>query len=396
MKALEGLKVIDMGNRLNGSFAAMVLADFGAEVVRVDRPGPGGAGFIYLPEEKYAAYWCTDRGKKSLVLNLKDPAAQEVFKRLAADADVLIDGGRPGNMEKMGLGYDVLSAINPKLIYAALSSFGQTGPYKMRPGHDMNFVALSGAMSMIGERHGQVYMPDNLVADMGGAAMHGLAGILLALLARHKTGKGQFVDISYLDSVISLLSFDMCAYFATGKVPHRGETTPTGSEVWGQVFRCKDGEYYSIGSPETKFWVNLCNAIGAPELAETRTIATDDLLSEEEKAAIIKKLADIFATKTRDEWAAILDNVDTCAAPVLNINEVAENVQVLERQMVVEMEHPVFGTVRQPGIAIKLSDTPGQIQGFGVEKGGSSLEVAAELGFTQEEIDTMKAAGVFG
>lgn len=396
MKALEGLKVIDMGNRLNGSFAAMVLADFGAEVVRVDRPGPGGAGFIYLPEDKMAAYWCTDRGKKSLVLNLKDEDAKEVFKRLCKDADVLIDGGRPGNMDKMGLGYDVLSEINPKLIYAALSSFGQTGPYRMRPGHDMNFVALSGAMSMIGERHGQVYMPDNLVADMGGAAMHGLAGILLALLAREKTGKGQFVDISYLDSVVSLLSFDVCSYFATGIVPHRGETTPTGSEVWGQVFRCKDGEYYSIGSPETKFWINLCNAIGVPELADSRTIATDSTLGEERKNEIKQKLAEVFLTKTRDEWAEILDKVDTCAAPVLNINEMVENEQIKERGMVIEMEHPQFGTVKQPGIAIKLSDTPGEVRGFGVEKGASSLEIAADLGFTPEEIAAMKEKGVFG
>ena len=396
MHILEGLKVIDMGSRLNGSFVAMVLADFGAEVIRVDRPGDGGASFTRMPEDRMAAYWCTDRNKRSIVLNLKDESGRAIFRKLAKKSDVLIDCARPGAMDKMEIGYQALSAENERLIYAALSGYGQTGPYKMLPGHDMNFCALSGAQSMVGAEDGQPYIPNNFVADMGGAAMHGLAGILLALLAREKTGRGQFVDIAYLDTVISLLSFDLCSYFGTGKVPQRGKTQTTGAAVWAQVFRCSDGQYFTIVAPEDKLWGNLCRAIGCEDLVEARTLQTDDELSSEQKKEIIDKLAAVFATKTRAEWFEILKEVDTCATPVNNIDEAVCDPHILARDMIVELDHPYFGKVKQPGIAIKLSDTPGEIRSLGVPVGTNANEILAELGYSAAEIDSLHKQGTLG
>ena len=396
MFCLDGLKVIDMCNRLNGSYVAMFLGDFGADVIRVDPPWPG-TSFVYgVPEDRLAAYWCTDRNKRSMVLNLKDDSAREVFMQLVKKADVLIEGNRPGAMDKLGVGYSVLAEQNPRLIYAALSGFGQDGPYKMMPAHDMNYVALSGAMSLIGEKDGQPYMPSNLVADIGGAGMHALVGILLALISRERTGRGQFVDISYLDSVISLLAFDISGYFASGVVPHRGETQSTGSEVWGQVWRCKDGQYFCTGATEPKFWANLCSAIGRDDLVAARTPHTDRDLSEEQKAKIKKELADIFVTKTRDEWFEIVKNLDTCATPVYNIDEAVKDPHVLARDMVVELDHPIFGKVKQPGLAIKLSDTPGSIRNLGVPKGTNTEEIIAELGYNEAEIAAMKERGALG
>ncbi len=382
MGVLDGIKVIDMCSRLPGALSAMYLGDFGADVLKVDAPGSGTA-FVYgVEEDKLSANWSTDRNKRSMVINLKTEEGIKAFKKLAAQADVIFEGNRPGVMHKMGIGYDDLCQDNPGLIYCNLSGFGQDGPYKMMPAHDMNFVALSGAMSMIGEKDGQPYMPSNLVADIAGAGLHGLIGVLLALIARQNTGRGQFVDVAYFDATFGLLTFDISSYFASGVCSHRGETQATGSEIWGSVYRCKDGQYFCLGAAEPKLWANLCNELGCPELIEEQW-PTDPVRKEE----LRQQLADIFATKTRDEWFEITKQIDTCATPVYNIDEAVKDPQVIARDMVVEFDDPERGKCYQTGIPIKLSDTPGEIRFIGVPKGTNTDEVLKDdLGYTDEEI----------
>lgn len=271
-----------------------------------------------------------------------------------------------------------------------LGDFGQDGPYAAVPAHDMNYIAIGGALSLIGERDGQPYLPSNIIADMAGAGLHGVIGVLLALIARSKSGKGQFVDIAYLDAVISLLAESASDYFESGRVPKRGETSLTGGAPWAQVFRCKDGEYITIGAAEQHLWANLCRAIGR-----------EDLIPEHEPprertAQVVAELAAIFKTRTRDEWYEYLKDKEAGVGPVYYLNETFDDPQVLHRRMVVETAHPAFGRVRQIGVPIKLSDTPGRIRSLGVPTGSDTDAVLADLGYSAAEIATLREMGAVG
>jgi crotonobetainyl-CoA:carnitine CoA-transferase CaiB-like acyl-CoA transferase len=385
MLALEGLVVLDLARRYPGAYSAMFFGDFGADVIKIDPPMGG------LPvqpeevsEEKFAAYYASDRNKKSIILNLKSDEGQEVFYRLAKKADILIEGFSPGVTKRLKIDYDKIKTINPRLIYCSLTGYGHDGPYADMPGHDMNYSAIAGALSLVGERGGRPYLVSNLLADMAGAGLHGVIGVLMALVAREKTGKGQFVDISYVDGVISLLTMDASFYFATGKIPRRGETFTTGGVPWGNIFRCKDGEYVTLGCAEPHFWVNLCKALGREDLAPHHNPP------EEKRDEVISALAEIFITRTRDEWFEFFKDKDTCFGPVYYLNETFSDPQVLHREMAVELEHPKFGKVKQVGIPVKLSDTPGQIRSLGVPTGTHTDEVLCDLGYSREELKKLR------
>ncbi|TAK34410.1 MAG: CoA transferase [Chloroflexota bacterium] len=392
MYSLDGIVVLDLARRYPGAYTAMFLADFGAEVIKVDPPGPSlpvqAAG---TTEERFAAYNPTDRNKRSIVLDLKKEAARQVLRRLVERADVLIEGFRPGVMDRLGLGYVALSELNPRLVYCALSGFGQTGPYALVPAHDMNFIALGGALSLIGERNGRPYLPSNIVADLSGAGLHGVIGVLLALMARTKTGKGQFVDVAFLDTVLSLMTWSASEYLESGKVPKRGETRFTGSAPWAQVFRCKDGEYITIGAAEPHLWAKLCRALGREDLIPDREPS-----SREQAEQVIAEFAAIFETRTRDEWNEHLKDEQTCVAPVYYINETLNDPQVLHREMLVELAHPTLGSVKQVGIPIKLSETPGSIRRLGVLTGADTDAVLQELGYRELEVAKLREDGCLG
>ena len=243
MMSLEGMVVLDLGRRYPASLTAMYLGDYGAEVIKVDAPGSSPPIPTGTSEERYAAFNPADRNKRSIVLDLKKEAGREVLRRLVQRADVLIEGFRPGVMDRLGVGFSSLSEINPALIYLALSGFGQDGPYSQMAGHDPTYNAIAGTLSLIGERGRRPVLTSYLIGDWG-AAMHGVIGVTLALLARSRTGKGQFVDVAYLDSITSALCQQAAGYFMTGNVPKRGETFDTGQAAFAQVFECKDGEYF--------------------------------------------------------------------------------------------------------------------------------------------------------
>lgn len=385
MQALENIVVLDLGRRYPAAYTAMFLGDFGATVIKVDPPGavfplPG----VDSSGERFPAFYAPDRNKKSLVLNLRSDEGRQVFRKLVGKADVLIEGFRPGVMAKLGVSYQSLSKDNPGLIYCALAGFGQDGPYAHLPGHDWNFVAISGALSQIGPRGGPPCFPSNYLADMAGAGLHGVIGILLALAAREKTGVGQFIDVSYLDGAISLMAIDTSLYFLTGAIPRRGETALTGGAPYAQVLMCGDGEYVTIGCAEPRFWENLCRAIGREDL-----IPFQDPGGEKSRW-VIAELQKVFLTRTRAEWWEYLKQKDTCVGSVNSFPETFADPQVRHRQMVLEFDHPAVGKVKQMGIPIKLSGTPGSVRSLGVPDGAHTSEVLSWLGYSDAQIEQLR------
>lgn len=392
MLPFSGLVILDFTRGYPGAFTTMILGDFGAEVIRIDPPGMKSRGQDVDPEE-LAAYNTVYRNKRSIIINLKSEEGQAVLHRLAKKADILLEGFRPGVMDRLNVGYETLKKINPRLIYCSLSGFGQSGPYVSKPAHDMNYISFGSVLGLIGQRNGSPYLPSNFIADLAGAALHGTIGILIALMARERTGKGQFVDVAYLDSVISMLSLEAPNYFRTGKVPRRGETILTGAVPWTNVYKCKDGEYVTIACIEPQFWVNLCQALGKEELIR---LQTQPWGPSEEMDAATSELAEILLTKTRDEWFEFFDGMDVCFGPVYYMNETFSNPQVLHREMVVELNHPRLGKIKQIGHPIKLSDTPAEIRSLGTPDGSHTEEILRELGYTKEDIEKLRSSETVG
>ena len=354
MQALEGIIVLDLARGYPPAQSAMFLGDFGARVIKIDPPEGNKmerqAGINPL-DERFAALNRLNRNKETIILNLRYEEGLKVFYRMVKEADVLVECFRPGVMKNLKADYDVLKTINPKLIYCAATSYGADGPYAKMAGHDPCNLGIAGALSMVGPANGRPYAPSNYIADSG-ASLHGLAGILIALLARNKTGQGQFIDISYTDGALSMMEYDVFSYLNTGVVPRRGETLFTGITASGHIYQCQDGEYMVVACGEFHFWENLCRAIGREDLVRYHRMPFN------EQKQGIDELARVFLTKTRNEWWDFLRDKDTCVAPVNYIDEALVDPQIIHRQMVLNLEHPALGTLKQLGFPIKLSDTP--------------------------------------
>jgi crotonobetainyl-CoA:carnitine CoA-transferase CaiB-like acyl-CoA transferase len=393
MQALDGITVLDLARGYPPAHSTMYLGDFGARVIKVDPPGGSRMDKtlgIDPQDERFAALNRNNRNKDTIVINMQSEEGLSVFYRLVKQADVLVEGFRPGVMKRLRADYDTLKSINPRLIYCAASGYGSDGPYAQIPGHDPCFLGITGALSMCGPRDGAPYAPSNYVADMAGAAMHGLTGILIALLARERTGRGQFVDISYADGTLSLMDFDTSSFLNTGVIPRRGETSVTGAMVWGNIYQCKDGEYFVIACGEPHFWENLCRAIGREDLLPYHGAPPQ----EQEKG--IAELSKVFLTRTRDEWWQLLKDKNTCVAPVYNISEALNDPQLLHRQMVLEVKHPTLKGIKHIGFPIKLSDTPAQIRSLGRVAGSDTPKIMAELGYSPEDIQRLRQEGAIG
>jgi len=386
---LEGIKVLDLTRLLPGPFCTMFLADFGAEVIKVEEPGKGDYGRWSPPLFKGtgARHLIVNRGKKSLTLNLKKPEGKEVFLKLVRQADVLVEGFRPGVMDRLELGYGHLKKVNPGLVYCAITGFGQNGPYRDRAGHDLNYVSIAGVLDNIGASNGPPVISGIQIADLGGSIM-ALVGILMALLGREKTGRGEMIDISMTD-VSFMLGINAAAQYAALKQnPRRGRERLTGGKACYQVYRTGDDRYISIGALEEKFWAGLCRALGR-----------DDLIPELDapparQKELIEILQKIFLTRTLDGWVQVLEPADTCFAPVLTMDEVFRNPQLQSREMFLEAEHPVLGMLTQLGFPIKLKEMPGRITSPAPEMGEHSTEILSGLGYRAEDIDSLRQNGV--
>jgi crotonobetainyl-CoA:carnitine CoA-transferase CaiB-like acyl-CoA transferase len=396
---LEGITVLDLTRLAPGPYCTMILADLGADVIKIEEPGPptgrraAQAGNLSpIPPslsgmDRHAPHWALNRNKKTLGLNLKHDEARQIFYQLAERADVVIEEFRPGVAKRLGIDYDTLRQRNPRLIYCAVTGYGQSGPYKDLVGHDINYIAMAGCLGMIGAKGGAPVIPHNLIADFAGGGMHGAIGVLAALMARERTGRGQFVDIAMTDGVYSLLVSHLSTYFATGMVPHRGETLLDGGTHYYNIYQTKDGKWLSIGSIEPWFYANLCKALDREDLLPC------EFVEGEQREALKRTFSDIFKTKTRDEWFEILTRNDICVAKVYDLDETELDPHLWAREMIVEVDHPEVGKVKQVGISVKLSETPGQIRFLAAPMGTHTEEMLTALGHSPEKIAELRAAG---
>jgi crotonobetainyl-CoA:carnitine CoA-transferase CaiB-like acyl-CoA transferase len=397
MGVLDGIKIIELARVAPGEFCTMMLADMGADVLKIETPEPQAPGDAEAARR--AAFAFVNRNKRSMTLNLKSPAGQAIFKKLAAGADVIVEGFRPGVMKRLGGDYETISALNPRIVYCSLSGFGQDGPYKSYPAHDMNYLSLAGMLGLIGEPDRKPAIPLNVVADYGGASLHGALGIVLALYGREKTGRGQHVDVSYLDTTLNLLAAtpNMRFFFSDGTAPRRGAGFLGGSYPYYAIYETRDGKLLTIGCTEPWLWENFCKAIGRPDFARFAR-KPDQFVrrANAEEDAARREVEGVIRTKNRDEWYELLVKADVCVGKVYDVEEMARDPQVNHRQMIVDIEHPVHGKVRQFGIAIKMSETPGTIRRAAPLSGEHTEDVLKDLGMDAAEIAALRATGAIG
>ncbi len=391
---LEGIKILELIRVAPGAFCTMMLADMGAEVLKIETPPT--ETLDTETEARRAAFSFVNRNKRSIALNLKHPAGQHILHRIVQDADVLVEGFRPGVMARLGGDYETLSQINPRLIYCSLSGFGQDGPYQNHPAHDINYLSIGGVLNLIGQPHQPPAIPLNIVADYAGASMHGAVGILLALMARQHTGRGQYVDVSYLDTTVSLLAATplLRDYFFNGNTCGRGEGALGGSYPYYTTYETADHKRLSIGCTEPWLWENFCKAIGREDLvrfalqpAHHASVADSDAVQAKQE------VQEILRQRTRDDWFDYFKDKNVCVGPVYTVEETFQDPQVQARNMVVDVGDPRYGKVRQAGIAIKLSDTPGQLRRVGPSVGEHTDEVLQSIGYDAMRCQELRQAG---
>lgn len=396
MTALEGIEILDLSYQGPGPFCTSVLSDLGASVTRITPPAAAGARqAAWEMGAREAACSASNRNKKSILLNLKSEEGRRIFHQLVGRTDVIVEGFRPGVTRRLGIDYETIATTNPGVIYCSVTGYGQDGPYRDLPGHDINYISFAGVLDLIGERGRPPVIPLNLIADYGAGGMSAVIGILSAIIARERTGRGQQVDISLTDTTISLLTQVLLdPYFLTGFAPRRGEHILSGSHPCYAIYQTKDGGYISLGCLEPWLWDNLCREIGREEFIPynmTRAVVPE----EEGKWQEIRDcLTELFLTRTRDEWFEQLRNKNIPIGKVLSLREVFTDPQVLHRQLIMEVEHPTEGKVKQVGIGIKLSDTPGRFRSFASLTSGDTDETLRGLGYGSRQIDELRRKGV--
>lgn len=392
MGALSGIKVLDLTRLLPGPYCTLMMADYGAEVIKIEEPGNGD--YIRWREpaiERIGARHLTiNRNKKSMELNLKTEEGKEIFKKMAATADVIIESFRPDVMKRLGLGYEEISKINDGIIYCSLTGYGQTGPYRKLPGHDINYIGYSGILGLIGEEDGKPVIPGVQIADIGGGALMALSGICMALLHKGRTGRGQYIDVSMMDGAITWLYAAASDYFASDEIPKRGKNRLDGHYAFYNVYETKDGKYLSIGASELKFWKRICELIEKPEWIELHegTVEVQERLK--------KDLSEVFRQKDQKEWLELLALEETCVGPVNDIAQIFNDPQIIERELFIQMDHPVAGKIRQIGFPIKFSNTPGEIYAHSPILGEHTEELLLQLGYSKDKIDQIRSNGVIG
>lgn len=383
--SLEGIKILDLARLGPGPHCAQILGDFGADIIKVEEPGPGRgrrAGRVL----RLAGSSPIRRNSRSIGLNLKSDEGREVFYKLAASADVIMEGFRPGVAKRLGIDYETIRALQPGIIYASLSGYGQDGPYAGYVGHDINYQGVAGILGLSGDPDGPPAIPGMATADDAGGISAALA-ILVAYVSKQRTGIGQYLDVSMVDTLITMMFLPIDQYISSGEVPHRGKTMLTGLYPWYNVYEAKDGKYLSVGAVEPWFYENLCRLLGREDFAP------DQYAESERQAEIFEAFREIFRTKPRDEWVAELMPAETCVAPIYSLDEVVRDRHLQQRQMIVESEGPDKTMRKQVGFMVKFSETPGQIRRPGPELGQDTGELLAELGYDDRAIEAMEQAG---
>jgi crotonobetainyl-CoA:carnitine CoA-transferase CaiB-like acyl-CoA transferase len=382
---LENVKVLDMSRMLPGPYCTWLLADMGAEVTRIEQPSEISKGdrahninsVDSIERRRMRAYDLFTRNKKSVLMDLKKEEAREIIYKLAKKSDIFVEDYRPGAMERFGLDYERIQKVNPQIIYCSISLCGQDGPYRRRPGHDPVVLSLSGVLGQILDKDNIPVMPDLVpIADIT-AALHAVIGILLALRVKEQEGRGQYIDIGMLDATMPLLAGVYQRYFRDGVVPER-----RGRQPYLGIWQTKDEKYLCTTDLEPQYWANFCRAIDKEEFIPYQH-------DTGKKEMMIETIRQIILTKTRDEWVVLLTEAGTQVAPVYNIDEALRDPQIIHRQMVLEIEDPVLGKIKQLGMPIKLSETPGKVRFVAQPLGKDTVGTMRRLGYSAGEIEKL-------
>ena len=396
---LEGVRVLDLSRLLPGGFCSLLLADFGAEVLKVEDTGQGDylrwwAPFVAGAEKSAssALFLALNRNKRSIRIDLKSEAGREVLLRLVAEYDVVLESFRPGVLERLGVGYERMREVNPGIVYCAISGYGQNGPKRDASGHDMNYLGLVGLLGLTGERDGPPMQSEGQIADLGGGALMAAFGIMAALRerdgspARPGSGEGQLIDVSMADGALSWLAMVAARYFAEGLVPRRGEQMLAGALVCYRPYECADG-WVTLGALEPKFWQAFCRGVGREDLISKQF--------ERPGSQAHAQVVEIFRSRSRAQWETFASEYDCCLEPLLDLDEALDSELVRARRMVVELHQPgVTAGVRQLGVPIKLSRTPGDHDRLpGPALGEHTQEVLCAAGYSTKEISQLLQDG---
>jgi len=378
MGALSGLKVVELAGIGPAPFAGMMLSDMGAEVVQVERLEPSGLGSASDPRLRIS-----NRGRRSIAVDLKKPEAIEIVLRLVADADILIEGYRPGVAERLGLGPDVCQAINPRLVYGRMTGWGQDGPLAQTAAHDLNFIAITGALHAIGPAGGPPVSPLNYVGDFGGGALYLVVGVLAAVIEARSSGRGQVVDAAIVDGATSLSTFIFTQMANGAWVDRRGSNLADGGRPYYDVYETADGKYVSLAAIEGKFYREFLDRVGLDPAT---------LPDQNDPAGwpeLRERIAEVMLTRTRDEWAELFESSDACFAPVLSPIEASDHPHLTARETLIEHEG-----ILQPSPAPRFSRTPSKIAGSPVVPGTHTDAILSDAGFTPNEIARLRMAMV--
>lgn len=368
--ALSGTTVIDLSRLLPGPYCSMILADHGARVIAIeDRRFLADGLFMNI----------INRNKEHISLNLKTEQGREIFFRLVKKSDVVMEGFRPGVVERLGVDYESVCSVNPRIVYCSITGYGQSGPYRDRVGHDANYLSYAGVLNLIGEADRPPSIPGVQIADIAGGGMNAAIGILLALIAREKTGRGQYIDISMTDGMVGFLPAVMFFHQLTGREPKRADTILSHRYACYNTYETADGRFLSIGAVENRFWKQLCQTLGVPEYA---SLQYDD----QRRREILDFMRTTFKKKTLAEWEVELGDLDICWGRVQSLSEVLDDPLFRQREMVVEIEGQDGQKSRTLGVPVKLSDTPGAVRTPPVGFGESTAAILGELGYDEDKI----------
>jgi crotonobetainyl-CoA:carnitine CoA-transferase CaiB-like acyl-CoA transferase len=386
---LAGVRILDLTRLLPGGYATLLMADLGADVVKVEEPGKGD--YIRwtppLVGEFSAAHIALNRNKRSITLNLKKPEGRDLLLELVEGFDVVIESFRPGVLDRLGVGYEALRERNPRLVYCAISGYGQDGPRALTAGHDANYIGYAGVLGIIGEDGRRPVVPGVQVGDLAGGGMSAVIAILAALHNRNATGEGDYCDISMMDGAFSWLSIHAAEFVATGEVPQRERMHLSGAHPCYRVYPAADG-WLSIGALEPQFWAALCSALERPDLVD------DAFAMGERREEVIAELNDLFSTKTRAEWMEHFGDLDVCVGPVNDLAEAFVDPQLVARRMVVEDELPGGQAWKHVGNPIRLQGAPGDVKRMPPPlMGEHTEEVLLEAEVDAERIAALRDSG---